>query len=310
MQQKNKDRFRTRFCTADYYSAHQESFTLWKSRLLTATAVEKVQCWVILLACLRRPDDWFGGLRQKDILTAAQVAMLNQPQFKISDLMAHTPIRWPLKLSRELSLLEFLSCVRIKALPESVFRSLCALSTGHYPLILSTGVPTPAEILTMQLQGKRVLSYNEDHKTWPETLYNGRDFLGFVIHDLIHADHFFRESQHRNGQLGFYRFITSVLHDSEIQSLLNQHEKFKEGFEYIISDMNSHPVHLFQTFHSLLFSSLKDDTKASSLWAKWSDDQTQEASIAIKNINSVGFHQLQAQQIEDFCISLGQKTSL
>lgn len=310
MQQKNKDRFRTRFCPVDYYAAHQQSFALWKSQLSTATAVEKVQCWVILLACLRRPDDWFGGLRPKNILSSEPLAQVHKPHFKIAELMVHTPIQWPIKISARLSLPEFLSCVRIKALPESVFRSLCALSTGQYPLILSTDVPSPAEILNMQLQGKRVLSYNEDYATWPETLYNGRDFLGFVIHDLIHADHFFRESQHRNGQLGFYRFISSVLNDSEIQRLLNEHEKFREGFEYIISDMNSHPVHLFQTFHSLLFSSLKDDTKATSLWALWSDDLAPEASMAIKNINSSGFNQTLAQKIEDFCINLGQKTTL
>lgn len=313
MQQKNKDRFRTRFCPAEYYVAHQKSFALWKSQLAHLTPVEKVQCWVILLSCLRRPKDWFGGLQPLRLSNSAQTAKnFNSNPLRLSELIEGTPVQWPQKLSRELTLIEFLSSVRIKALPESVFRSLYALSTGEYPLILRRDVPEPEEILAMQIGGQRVLSYNEDHELWPETLYNHRDFLGFVIHDLIHADHFFRLRAHRDGQLGFYRFVSSIFTSAPLQQLLRTNEKFKVGFEYIVSDMNSHPVHLFQTFHSLLFSSLKNDPLAAELWLSWclKPEIPLETSTALQNINSVNFNRSQALLVEKFCIDLAQKTNI
>lgn len=313
MQQKNKDRFRTRFCPAEYYVAHQEIFALWKSRLAHLTPVEKVQYWVILLTCLRRPKDWFGGAQPLRLSNSPQTGKNHISSSPLlSELIEGTPVQWPQKLSRELTLTEFLSSVRIKALPESVFRSLCSLSTGEYPLILRSDVPEPEEILAMQIAGQRVLSYNEDHELWPKTLYNHRDFLGFVIHDLIHADHFFRERAHRDGQLGFYRFVSSIFTSAPLQQLLQTNEKFKVGLEYIVSDMNSHPVHLFQTFHSLLFSSLKNDTLATALWHSWcrKPEIHPETSAALQNINSVNFNRTQALLVEEFCIDLGRKTNI
>jgi hypothetical protein len=162
-----------------------------------------------------------------------------------------------------------------------------------------------------------------------------------VIHDLIHADHFFYEPQHRDGQLGFYKFVNSFINDESLAALLNgssssfsssaadanggaelDSEKptaaFREGFEYIISDMNSHPLHLFQTLHSLLFKSVSDDVTASGIWRRWlalaansSAGKSGYDSLhgvcdfsVLERINARDFSFEEAKAVESLCMQL------
>lgn len=302
-----KDRYRTIFCDRDFYLQNQDTFALWKTRFQSFTDVEKALAWTLALCCLRRPNDWFGGYRPQPISTDTN---LHQHPLTLEDLFANTSIKIPKKVSRKLNIVDALNTLQIKAVPESCFRSLIYTCTGRYPLWVTQAVPTPEELLHLQIEGRRVLSYNEDFTVWPDTLYADRDFLGFVLHDLIHADHFFHDPIHRDGQLGFYRFVESILHEKSLGLLLDS-EKFRQGFEYIISDMNSHPVHLFQTLHSLVFSEIQDDATSCTIWRAWSSHSeflpTEIESL--NRINSREFNVSDAEQLEILCIRLGQSSS-
>lgn len=301
-----KDRYRTVFCDEDFYKSHQDIFKLWKNRFGDLNSVEKVTAWVIGLSCLRRPTDWFGGERPSPFLpdTSAHTHPLTLRQ-----LLQDTPIRTPARVNAETDLLEFTNRYRIKALPESCFRSLVFTASGRYPLTVTDQVPTPQELLQLQIGGRRIISLNENHNEWPGRLYADRDFLGFVLHDLIHADHFFFEPHHRDGQLGFYRFVETLLHTPQLQMLL-QKENFRAGFEYIISDMNSHPLHLFQTLHSLVYSTCRDDVLAERVWTAWltQDEFSSDETAALNQINTPGFTVPQAKLLELLCIRLSQKS--
>ena len=264
--QKHKDRYRIQFCDENYYRTHQIVFEKWQNRFKPLEKAEKLQAWVVALSCLRRPEDWYGGPRPTPLISLDKnfTHSLN-----LGQIFADTPVRIPPKLRESMNLFEFLVGHRVKALPESCYRSLCFMTSGRYPLRLSSGVVSPFELLQIQLRGQRIVSMDEDFREWPSRLYSGRDYLGFILHDLIHADHFFYEPQHRDGQLGFYRFVNSFISVSRDLSDLLSIETFREGFEYIISDMNSHPLHLFQTLHSLLFKTLGDDTRARDIWCDW-----------------------------------------
>ncbi|AGH95973.1 hypothetical protein [Pseudobdellovibrio exovorus] len=302
-----KDRYRTIFCDRDFYIKHQALFRLWKTRFHGFSDVEKATAWTLALCCLRRPEDWFGGRRPRSISPH-----MSEPLHPLSleNLFAGSPIRIPNKVSGDMNVLDALNTLLVKAVPESCFRSLIYTHTGRYPLWVTQEVPTPEELLHLQIAGRRVLSYNEDFTSWPDTLYADRDFLGFVLHDLIHADHFFHDPLHRDGQLGFYRFIESILHNKSLTRLLES-ENFRKGFEYIISDMNSHPVHLFQTLHSLVFSEIQDDATSSTIWSAWSSkpEFLPTEVLALSRINGRDFSVSDAQQLEILCIRLGQSSS-
>jgi hypothetical protein len=302
-----KDRYRSLFCDQNFYKENQSTFKLWKTLFAPLSPVEKVQAWVVGLSCLRRPQDWYGGKRHDIFLTSDQLQP-HQHMLTLQELFENTALKTNDKVHSQINLLDFINQFKIKAVPESCFRSLCFLSTKRYPLIVTTSVPTPQELLKIQISGQRIISINENYETWPTTLFSERDFLGFILHDLIHADHFFYEPTHRDGQLGFYLFIQNFLMDANLQNLLEK-ENFKAGFEYIISDMNSHPVHLFQTLHSLLFTSYKNDAHAQCCWQNWAKQSpfSNAQQDALLQINSIGFNKEHAKALESFCISLGQQ---
>lgn len=304
----HKDRYRKVYCDENFYKQHQNVFRMWKTRLNSLSDVEKVQAWVVALSCLRRPGDWFGGKRQKIFLDSTTSY---QHSLNLIQLFKDTPVQLPPKLNSEMNLIDFINVAKIKAFPESCNRSLCFITNNYYPLIITEKIPTPAELLQIQIAGKRIIFFNEDHGTWPNLFFSGRDFLGFVMHDLIHADHFFHKPEYRNGQLGFFKFIENILSDESLAVLLSS-ENFKTGFEYIISDMNAHPAHLFQTLKNLLFSEIKNDAKANPCWKNWvSQSQlSDEEAQAINRINSTDFDTTAARTIEILCFRLGKQLSV
>ncbi|MCC2680378.1 MAG: hypothetical protein K0R29_2954 [Pseudobdellovibrio sp.] len=355
IQTKHKDRYRIQFCDENFYRRYQNVFEMWQKRFKSLENVEKLQAWVTVLSCLRRPNDWYGGPRALPIVSTAMLTtssldvdvscVLSDKNYNhkltLSEIFEGSPVLIPSKLPSSMNLFDFLNAHRIKALPESCFRSLCYIRTGRYPLRLSSGVVSPFELLQIQFRGERIVSMDEDFSAWPERLYSGRDYLCFVIHDLIHADHFFYEPQHRDRQLGFYKFVNSFINDESLAALLNgssssfsssaadanggaelDSEKptaaFREGFEYIISDMNSHPLHLFQTLHSLLFKSVSDDVTASGIWRRWlalaansSAGKSGYDSLhgvcdfsVLERINARDFSFEEAKAVESLCMQL------
>lgn len=306
-----KDRYRPLFCSEAFYLQNQKVFSEWYPLFKNLSSTEKVQAWALGLSLLRRPRDWFGGLRKYPFIESGST--LSAQPLLLKDLLTASCDLEITARFRELSFTEFLNCVQIKAIPETALRSLTFLMDQRYPLEVLYHVPTPQELLQIQIQGKRIISFNEDFKTWPGTLYHGRDFLSFMIHDLIHANHFFSTPEHRAGQLGFYRCIQMILQDIHLQELLDQNSVFKEAFEYIISDMNSHPVHLFKTLHARVFHALENEMKAISLWRSWTliwSSEELTVISALQKINTQLFSDKDALKITAWSIALGHNSSL
>ena len=286
---KHKDRYRIRFCDDSFYANYIQCFSEWKMLFQPLAPAEKLTAWVVGMSVLRRADFYQGHVPLKNPVKATHPLTL-------LELFRNTSVRLPKNISGQMDLYEFISNRQIKALPKNALPSLAAIANLAYPVIITSAVPTPVELLTLQISGQRIISLNENYSEWATTLYSGRDYLGFLIHDLLHAEHFFGNPVHRDGQLGVYKFISTFMADGSLLSLLAESASFKEGFEYIISDMNSHPLHMLQTLHSLLFSSLKDDSKASAIWCRWvrgarlSDSETEALAL----VNAAGFSETHA----------------
>jgi len=308
-----KDRYRPRFCQPDFYQTNQLLFARWKNQFQNLSQIEKVQAWVIALTCLRRPTDWFGGIRTKPLWSESHQFVISPHPLTVAELFHETAICIPKKISKSWCLRKVLAFTLIKPLPESCLQPLFHLSNPHFPLKIISFVPTPLELLELQIQGRRVITFHENFENWPNEITNDRDFLSFIIHDLIHADHFFKSQKQRQGQLGFYLFIKKIINDPNLRNLIDN-PVFKTQFEYMISDMNSHPVHLFKTFRAITNQTLQNDLLSNQIWESWtkvlSHLAANETNSALQKINTQLFSNTDALNLEQLCIALGHEEEL
>jgi len=164
-------------------------------------------------------------------------------------------------------------------LSDRIRRSLIQWHLGHYPLKLCFYVPSPYEVLETQARGQRVVTAFNNEEDWKKT-WGHHDAWNFIAHDLIHADHFFINPENQKGQIQFYNSILKYWHSKEILTLHTN-----PGFEYLISDMNSHPMHMLETLKSLLIRSHKIQNQISETerLPNELENQIQEFMIKIKS---------------------------
>lgn len=95
---------------------------------------------------------------------------------------------------------------------------------------------------------------------------NERDPLSFLLHDLVHAYKMFANDDLHAGQIQFYKQLLKLfepkssldhLFQSNLNDLLNSDPEFSKQFDYLISDMNSHPRHLFLYFKAIIILAIK-----------------------------------------------------
>ena len=144
-------------------------------------------------------------------------------------------------------IIEFLRNYSWKGHTDRIRRSLYNWHLGRYPLVLWNHIPTPLELLKIQADGKRIITVFNQADEW-EQLHLGKTAWDFIIHDLIHADHFFENSEWQSGQIAFYQFILNKW-DQDMIKLARTY--CPDQFDYLISDMNSHPQHMYQTLTAL-----------------------------------------------------------
>lgn len=139
----------------------------------------------------------------------------------------------------------------LKAIPIAVNRSLVFWAQGKYPLQLFERPLDVMEVLEMQTLGKRCVSVITAPEEIKKYILGERDPLSFIIHDLIHADHFFSSDEQAQGQIRFSKICWQLSHTPEFIELLKD-EKFKKDFDYVSADMNSHEAHLHQTLEAII----------------------------------------------------------
>lgn len=155
-----------------------------------------------------------------------------------------------------------------RKIPLRAQRALVQWHQGDYPIQLLHHIPTPWQILEMQAVGNRCVSMDNSIGCLSRT-YEGKNYFDFILHDLVHADHFFHHPQSRRGQIGFARLMLHLKSQKRLDFLEDtQFQKhFQNEFDYLISDMNSHPLHLILTLKSML-DRYFGDTKKSNDWLK------------------------------------------
>ncbi len=228
----------------------QKASQLWRTKEIHD--VEWVALYIFILSAYRRPHDFFGGPHNEKFaeniqgkLTCSDVAAL----FK-------EPPRALAKLAGEQNFLDMFCKRSLRSIPLSVQKGL-ALWHRQDCLKLCEHIPSPSEVLQMQNLGVRCISVLTDPNHMRSFVEEGRDVLGFVVHDLIHADHFFSDPVQAQAQIQFSKYLQRLHALPLIQQKLQQDIEFMGEWNYLISDMNSVPLHLFKTLKAIMLASSK-----------------------------------------------------
>ena len=276
-----RDKYTPHFCSQAFYLSHQSEFQTIHNYIQDYPASIQVIVWTITLSCLRRKQDWFGGKDSTENTSVNKNLILSKEKLlALYDLFNSIQIHWPEKIDRNISLTEFLHSVRIKPLPKAALSGMYHFLVGEYPLVILDHEPNAYEVLKFQIQNQRVLTFESDFSKWPSFMYGKRDPLSFWLHDFIHAEHFFSNPKKRQAQVGFYKFTQAVLNSKVLdQFLLN--DEFVSNFSYLISDMNSHPIHLLQTFRA----QVEQQNLDAEIWPKITALITSPAASGISSIS-------------------------
>nr|BFD66284.1 hypothetical protein HAGR004_13060 [Bdellovibrio sp. HAGR004] len=237
----------------------QPFLELWRTKALSDA--EMAAAYIAVFAFLRRPVDFLGGPHNQPLATLSE-----KPSFQASDFLRCLVGELPESLRQVKSLRRFAHngdfltyfCAQSwRSIPLSVPQSLMAWQAGRYPLLLCSYVPTPFEVLSLQTQGQRCVSMLQTLDEMQSFVEEGRDVLGFIVHDLIHADHFFADPVKAAAQIHFSQHLAVIYALPKIQEMLKTDEVFKSEFEYLMSDMNSFPLHLLKTLKAILLGYFK-----------------------------------------------------
>lgn len=142
---------------------------------------------------------------------------------------------------------------RLKFLSTAVNEVLERWFCGEIALQLRFDKPTPQEVLEAQSRGQRIVSALISKDEILHFEEHGRDFISFLIHDLVHAHHFFTDEPGEfERQVLFAGWMKEVMNQGVWHRLIEARPQMKDQFEYLISDMNTHTWHLIKTLKSLL----------------------------------------------------------
>lgn len=132
------------------------------------------------------------------------------------------------------------------------------------PLKVTEEVITPYEMLELQSRGWRVVTLPFNHQNLEADVVPGKKPLAFVLHDLEHAERFFHNLENYEGQVGFYHWLQT----SVVSGFWKKHLKdpeFEKAFFYLMSDMNTHCVHMLKYLRAILWQCL--GTKSEKVWS-------------------------------------------
>lgn len=165
-----------------------------------------------------------------------------------------------LESSNVTTFFDIINGYNLHCVPHSARVAMAEWYAGRYNLVLLVNkIPTSKQVLEMQAACKRCVSLINDKID--RLVLGERDPLSFLLHDLVHAYKMFSNELLMRGQVGFCRAMLRVYANQEastrLQALLHQDEEFADAFDYLISDMNSHPKHLFFYFKAVLINAFK-----------------------------------------------------
>lgn len=113
---------------------------------------------------------------------------------------------------------------------------------GEWSAKILFHIPTPLEVLEYQCQGLRVVTllWKKDRVLQP--VLEKDNALHFMLHDLEHLYKFEFDPALKIQQIDFARKIKAAFESGHYLDFLKDPD-FQKKFDYLASDMNTHPLH-------------------------------------------------------------------
>lgn len=140
-----------------------------------------------------------------------------------------------------------LDAYMLKGVRQDSQLGLWGLCSARYSLQVRYDIPSPRQMLDAQCAGRRFVTYLRGEEDETRQIGRFRGAYEFLMHDLEHAHKFFGGDF--RGQVGFFVRLREALplFEGWLADPL-----FAKDFDYLISDMNSHPVHLFKYLKAIV----------------------------------------------------------
>jgi hypothetical protein len=141
-------------------------------------------------------------------------------------------------------------------------------------------IPSVVEMLDYQSNGQRpvTLIFNTERATLP--VLNKKNGFHFFLHDLEHLARFHETPTTFRQQQRFFQLMKNA--ESSFSSRTEQSSHFDRGFDYLISDMNTHWGHSLSYLKAILcqeFSGQALLEKAESLAHAWTGHHVEQNAI-------------------------------
>eukprot|EP00762_Andalucia_godoyi_P003565 ANDGO_04258.mRNA.1 hypothetical protein GUITHDRAFT_108701 len=226
---------------------------MWNSRVLSDG--EMAACYILLFLQKRRKF-WIGGVLPSSLRPAPERAVgqsISAPLNRIPS--AVLSLEHPRIKSMDVTLYELFATFQLKSLPLFVNSVICGWIAGSYPLILDAGeeVPSGLQMLRAQGIGRRIVSMVvQKDRMLNGYIHEKMDAFEFMLHDLAHADRFYRDQQVCNGQVGVFAALERGFDALEMfPQMCSLDAEFDHGLEYVCADMNAYSVHLWKCSKAL-----------------------------------------------------------
>lgn len=193
---------------------------------------EKVFLFIVLYLQKRCPDQWWIKKRKIDFKGSC---------LRLQDLGESFSF---LKRPGCETLGDWLSQYDFKKIPGGILSAVRGWMQGSHQLLLELDPITPYQMLDLQSQGRRVVTLSLGKAMQGELVDGRRDSFEFLLHDLIHADLMFVDPHMLSAQIDFFKSLKKIFDQGLLHEELLRDIEFKTSFEYLISDMNSHPLHM------------------------------------------------------------------
>ncbi len=189
---------------------------------------------------------------------------------------------------------------QLKGVREDSRQGLLGWLEGRYPLTLNHAPPSPEEVLALQCRGERVVTLHLEHQG-PIGRHAGP--FEFLLHDLEHAHKFFGDRSFA-GQKRFFNLLRTAL-EAGVFKELRANRAFAAELDYLMADMNSHPLHLIKYLKAIVLEALPEksisalDRFFDELFALWG--LPPQVSEAARKINYPALENNEARlRVSDF----------
>ncbi len=250
-------------------------------------------------------EEVYGRWQSKEIsdsLLVAETVLLFLKTLRPKDFLGGPHRQWePNRLLPEV--IQIFDCLSLRSIPLSVNRTLVHWSLKKYPLKLTFAPLTTLEIIDLQSQGIRCVTLPIDQKSLKTYILEERDPFSFILHDLIHADHFFRDPVQTEQQRSFSKLMSYHYRKNTLGFYFKENVEFKKQVDYLASDMNAHIIHFIKYLKAIidiLFDQLKyDKTSALKLFTDLFEvlQPNRDQQLALIKINQPDFNSENAESI-------------